>query len=94
MSEVIWAKLAYKDLDSIYEFIAKDSEIYAKRFVERLILSVSDLDKFPDSGRIVPEFNDKTIREIIVGNYRIVYKVKKDIISIARVHHAAQLLKK
>ena len=45
-------------------------------------------------GRIVPEYGDETIREIIKGQYRIVYKIdsKKDSIVIVTIHHAKRLL--
>ena len=53
---------------------------------------IERLESFPESGRIVPELNRKKIREIILGNYRIIYRIKKDIVEILTVYHSARLL--
>ncbi len=93
MVKIIWTDLAIEDLRSIHEFIAKDSKRYADRYIEKLITRVDQLENFPKSGRIVPEFNSSTIRELIEGNYRVVYKVTANQVAILRVHHAARQLK-
>ncbi|MFN8415064.1 MAG: type II toxin-antitoxin system RelE/ParE family toxin [Cytophagaceae bacterium] len=90
MVKIEWSLYAYEDLESIFNFIAKDSIFYANRQVEVLVSRVEILEAFPQSGRIVPEFNNELIRELIEGNYRVVYKIQKDFISILRVHHAAK----
>jgi toxin ParE1/3/4 len=93
MVKIVWTDLAIEDLRSIHEFISKDSKRYADRYVEKLISRVDQLENFPKSGRIVPEFDQSTIRELIEGNYRIVYKVTSSQVAILRVHHAARQLK-
>ena len=94
MAQVSWTKLAIEDLKSIYEHISIDSEQYAWRLVEKITERAGQLETFPVSGRIVPEFENETIRELIEGNYRIVYKIKsKQEVAIARVHHSSRLLK-
>jgi len=93
MVKVIWTDFAIEDLKSIHEFISKDSNRYADRFIEKLINRVDQLENFPKSGRVVPEFNINTIRELIEGNYRIIYKVSPGQVAIVRVHHAARQLK-
>ncbi len=93
MVKIIWTDFAIEDLRSIHEFISKDSKRYADRYVEKLISRVDQLENFPKSGRVVPEFNSPSIRELIEGNYRIVYKVSTSQVAILRVHHAARQLK-
>ena len=93
MVKVIWKEIAIDDLHSIHEYIAKDSKRYADRFIEKLIDRVSQLENFPKSGRVVPEFDSIDFRELIEGNYRIVYKILTDQIAIVRVHHSARQLK-
>ena len=93
MVKVIWTDFAIEDLRSIHDYIAQDSKIYASRFVEKIILRIDQLETHPESGRIVPEFNIETIRELIEGNYRIVYKINTDHIGIVRIHHSASQLK-
>jgi plasmid stabilization system protein ParE len=65
MAEIIWSDLAVEDLRSIYDFIAVDSVFYASRQVERLIARTEQLQAFPASGRIVPEFDNPDLRELI-----------------------------
>jgi toxin ParE1/3/4 len=94
MVKITWNPLAIDDLTEIEEYIAQDSINYAIITVEKIHDRITVLKKFPKSGRIVPEFENLTIRELIEGNYRIVYWLKnqKEII-ILRIHHAARLLK-
>lgn len=65
MVKVIWSDLAISDLKSIHEYITNDSKFYADRFVSKLIARVDQLEKSPESGRIVPEFGRKAIKELI-----------------------------
>ena len=93
MVKVIWTDFAIEDLRLIHDYISKDSKRYADRFLEKLLERVDQLESFPKSGRVVPEFNIDTIRELIEGNYRIVYKISTTQIAIVRVHHASRQLK-
>lgn len=93
MVKIIWTEFAIEDLKSIHNYILKDSKVYADRFIEKLISRVDQLESNPQSGRIVPEFNIGTIRELVEGNYRIIYKINTDFIGIVRVHHSARQLK-
>ncbi len=93
MVKIVWTDLAIEDLKSIHEYISKDSRFYANRFVAKLINRVDQLENYPQSGRIVPEFGKEDIRELIEGNYRIVFRIGLDHIGIVRVHHSARLLK-
>ena len=92
MAQIKWSLQANDDIESIAEYIGKDSEKYASLFVHKVIDSVQRLIDFPDSGRIVPELNNCTIRELIIGNYRIIYRFKKDIIEILTIYHSARSL--
>lgn len=78
MVEVKWTPQAAEDLESITEFIAKDSLYYARLFAVDIFEAVNRLIKFSNSGRVVPEFNDPTVRELLLGSYRLVYRFKKD----------------
>lgn len=93
MVEVIWTEYAMEDLKLIHEFISKDSKVYADRQVDKIIKRVDQVSDFPKSGRVVPEFNLESLRELIEGNYRIIYQISSDKIAIVRIHHAARQLK-
>ena len=92
MARIIWSPNASDDLESICEFIAIDSEYYARLFAKGVIKAIERLMVFPESGRIVPEYNLRNIREIIYQNYRIVYRVKSEIVEIVTIVHGARLL--
>ena len=93
MGRLKWTIQAVEDIETICQFIAKDSVIYAHLFAKDILQAVKRLAKFPKSGRIVPEFSNENIREIILGNYRIIYRIKNNIIEILTVYHSARLLK-
>jgi addiction module RelE/StbE family toxin len=94
MVEINWTKQAVKDIDNIAEFIAKDSEHYARIQAQRLILSTKPLERFPKRGKVVPEKQDPSIREVLVGSYRVIYRiVSKTRIDVLTVHHSKRLFK-
>ncbi|HXA02632.1 MAG TPA: type II toxin-antitoxin system RelE/ParE family toxin [Cytophagaceae bacterium] len=93
MAQISWTKRSLKDLRAIDDYISLDSDFYAKRFVSKLIERVDQLVDFPKSGRIVPEKDDQTIRELIEGNYRIFYRFQKSKITILRIHNSARKIK-
>lgn len=93
MVQIVWTESALDDLDGIGEFIAKDSIRYAEITVSDLFYSVDILKENPFLGRKVPEFNVNSIRELIKGNFRIIYLVVDDYrIDILTVHHSSMLL--
>lgn len=93
MVKVIWTDAALNELDDIGEFIAKDSHRYAEITVNELFNSVDILEQHPRAGVKVPEFKLDEIRQIVKGNYRIVYQIIDDYrIDIVTVHNCARLL--
>ncbi len=79
-------------LDAIYAYIAKDSELYAKRLLEKLLRRCSQIEEFPYLGRKVPEFDTEEIREILDGKYRIIYRILPEKIHVLAIIHGARLL--
>jgi toxin ParE1/3/4 len=93
MAKVVWTLRALNDLEDIGNYISKDSIIYAKLTVEKLFDSGSLIAKNPLLGRIVPETNEKSIRERIIGNYRLIYQIRSNnSVFILTVFHSARLL--
>ena len=90
MAEIIWAPCALDDVDSIAEYIARDSPDLAALFIRRLFEATDRLQEFLRSGRIVPEINDPDCREVIYGAYRIMYRVERDEVWITGVIHGAR----
>ncbi len=93
MVKVVWTQRALDDLKDIGDYISKDSFKYAKITLEKLVETESIIENYPLLGRFVPEINDKTIREIIKGNYRVIYQIRKETsIFILTVFHSARSL--
>ncbi|MDJ0713947.1 MAG: type II toxin-antitoxin system RelE/ParE family toxin [Prochloraceae cyanobacterium] len=91
--KVFWTVTAVNHLSSIYSYISQNSPQYAQRLVERLTHRSEKIAQFPLSGRIVPEFETKQIREVIEGSYRLIYYIKPEQIDIIAVLHGSQQIK-
>ena len=89
---VHWTNTAVEHLLAIYEYIARDSPVYAQRMVDKLTWRSEQIATFPLSGRMVPEYEADDIREIIEKPYRIIYRIKPEQIDVLAVIHGAQLL--
>lgn len=77
MAKIKWTEQDLDDVEAITAYIARDSAHYARLFTQKVFKEVERLRSFPKSGRVVPEINKNDIREIIFGNYRIIYRLKK-----------------
>ena len=89
---IVWTPQAENDLRAVRAFIAADAPRRAAAYVKRLKLAVQRLRAFPEIGQVVPELGDEAIREIRVGNYRIIYRIQPGRIDVITVHHGARLL--
>jgi len=92
--KLIWTNNALYCLESIKEFIARDSKYYAATFINRLKNAAKSVTELPYRGRVVPESGDSEIREIFVNDYRIIYKVEpKSVVILAFIHGKRNLSK-
>ena len=91
MSQLLWSPRSLSDLEAIREHIASDSELYAGLVMGRLVAAPGRLLEFPESGRMVPEFGRPNLRELIVRPYRLVYRVRGEVIEVVTVFHAARM---
>jgi len=92
MAEVKWTPQALDDLEAICLFIARDAPPVAAVFAQKAIDATDRLAAFPESGRMVPEMYDLNLREVILGNYRLIYRLRSGDVQILTVHHAARKL--
>jgi toxin ParE1/3/4 len=95
MVKIVWTEISLTDLKEVFDFIAEDSIRYASITVDRIYNRVQSISIYPYSGRIVREFNEEILREVIEGRYRIIYRIKSNTqIDIIRVYHTSRLLRK
>lgn len=89
---LFWSLKADEDLAEIRAFIAEDNPTAAQATVEDIVRRVGLLARFPEMGRVVPEFALPELRELVIKPYRIVYRLKvgEGVIEIARAWHAAR----
>lgn len=88
-----WSPLSAERLTEIVNYISEDNPNAARKLAASIFTSVEKLIKFPESGRVVPELGIQKYREILVGNYRIIYSIVDDAIHILTIRHQKQLLK-
>ncbi len=87
-----WSPTARRDLADIHAYLAESHPDAAKHFIRAIFQSAERLAGFPDSARIVPEFNEPDIREIIRRPFRIVCRIRRKdrLVEIVRIWHAAR----
>jgi plasmid stabilization system protein ParE len=88
--EVIWTDPAWDDLDSAAGYIERDSAFYAAALVQEIKAAAASLAHFAERGQIVPEFGDESVRELLLGSYRLVYSISAEQIVILALVHGAQ----
>ena len=72
-------------------YIRRDNPAAARKLRLRAERSLRQLSRYPESGRLIPEFPDLPYREVIVPPYRFFYRIKGNVVWVAAAWHAAQL---
>lgn len=86
-------KVFLKDIKLVVCYIRKDKPIAAEKFKKIILRKARSLNHFSERGKIVSEINaegNNVYREIIIGNYRMIYKVLKEKIIIMRFIHGSR----
>ena len=91
--KVLWTSSALAQLQAIHDYLAQTSPDYAVRIIDRLTSRSIQVANFPNSGRVVPEYDRKEIREVIEGRYRIIYLVELAQVRVLAVIHSARDLR-
>ena len=89
--KLLWTDRSRKDLLAIRRYIARDNPETAKTWVEKLRANARRAAKAPTAGRIVPELGQAHIREVLQGNYRIVYRITRNAIEVVTVFEGHKL---
>jgi toxin ParE1/3/4 len=88
--QIVWSVLASDDLVAIAEYISRDSEVYAAAVVQELVAAARSLSDLAERGRRVPEYSDPSARELIIGKFRLVYRVRPKQVEVVRIIHGAR----
>jgi toxin ParE1/3/4 len=89
---IVWSPLAVDRASEIAGYIAQAKPSAAEKWVKTLFSKVEQLKTSPKIGRIVPEIENNQFREIIYGNYRVIYRIEAEQISILTIRHGKQIL--
>ena len=92
MARVTWTDQALVDLHAVCLFLARDAPRYAQLFAIQVFGAADRLAEFPRLGRVVPELGRDEIREVLVGRYRLIYRLLEDEVEILTVHHGLRPL--
>ena len=90
--KIIWSPLAIERASEIAEYIAQDKPSTAEKWIDTVFAKVETLASTPEIGRIVPEIRNSQFRELIYGNYRIIYRIEENQLSILTIRHGMQIL--
>lgn len=91
--KVVWSPLAIARVGETAEYIARSRPAAAEEWARSIFASVRRLEAFPLSGRRVPESARTDLREVIHGNYRVIYRVDTDRLVVLTVRHVRQDLR-
>jgi plasmid stabilization system protein ParE len=94
MGKLRWTEKASTNLRAVFDYISRDSRVFAARSVKALVHATEKLQDMPRCGRIVPELGDPQFREVVFRNYRIVYRIvgaNEDVEVLAVIHGARDL---
>ncbi len=75
---------------SAFEHIRCDNPKAAGQFRDRVGKKLKRLEDYPESGRLIPEFQELPHREIVIFPYRVFYRVEKKTIWVLAFWHGAQ----
>src|SRR5687767_1514967 len=94
MTRILWSRKALRDLDAIEAYIAQHNPIAAKRVVQKIVRRTDRLLLLPQSGGFVEEDESYRYRQVLQGNYRVIYRFQPgdNLVFIITVIHAARLL--
>jgi toxin ParE1/3/4 len=95
MAELKWSDHSLTELEGIFDYIAADSLLYAQYTIQNIFKASEILQTFPESGRHLPEFPNLPHRELLLGNYRVIYRytLEQNSVYVITVIHGSRLLK-
>ena len=76
---------------AVIAYILRENPPAARAFRKRAERALRRLGRFPQSGRLIPEFPDLPYREVMVPPYRFFYRTEGKTVWVVGVWHGAQL---
>jgi len=92
MAQLTWAPSAAKDVDDICEYVARNSSEFARVFAQEVVALAESIVEQPRLGGAVPEYDQEDIRERLLHNYRVIYRLRGEDVEVVAVIHGARRL--
>lgn len=94
MARVVFTPTAREHLRAIRAYIARDSPTAAESMARRIRRDAGRLAQHPQMGRVIPEYDNPSIRELIVTPYRVIYRFDAgaNVVYIVGIIHGSRLL--
>ena len=89
---IVWSPTARRRAAEAVDLIAQDRPTVALEWYEGLVRRIELLRDLPEQGRVVPEWHEESVREILWEPYRVIYEVFVDRVEILTLSHARQQL--
>lgn len=90
--KVRWTPLAVAKAEEITDYIGHDKPGAARRWLREIFAAADSLPQSPHRGRVVPEIGRDAIRELLLGSFRLIYRIDEDGVAILTIRHGRQLL--
>ena len=91
---IVWSDPAVADLESAVEFVARDSEAYARSLAQLAVDAAESLAEFPNRGHRLRDPQLSRFRELIIGSYRLIYLVEPERVLVLAVLHGHRALRR
>jgi toxin ParE1/3/4 len=92
----VWISLAesaVRDLEAIRDwYVGQSAAEVGHRLIREILASLDQLEEFPESGRVVPEFDQPWLRELVRPPFRVVYRVDGERVRVVRIWRSERLM--
>lgn len=89
MAQILWTEKGLRQLESIRSYLETNNPFHSDRYITRMLRRIGLLGSFPESGELQPQYRGGNIRQIIFGNYRIIFQSSTQAVIILAIQHAA-----
>lgn len=88
--KLVWSPESVTQVNAILLDISELNPAAANRWFAKLLSTVENITEFPKAGKPYAEAHEPALRELIVGSYRVIYLVGKNVVEIYAVRHGAR----
>jgi plasmid stabilization system protein ParE len=84
--KIIWTQTAWNDLEDTAILLRRIPGTMQQHLFKKCEIAARSLTNFAERGRVVPEFNDDSIRELFIRSHRLIYKISDKTVYILAIY--------